>query len=183
MSRYDEEDAEIRRRAHREELKILVWGPGNPGVGGSPKRRRAYQKRIQIRDELRRRFPNSEVFFSEDPEMRHLTADLGGQLRKEALQAYLSDVIIILDVSRGADLELDHFVPTYPWFARKVHVLLPEKYVGGSGLVNEVFDYVNKEQVQGFTQAEWKACTVASEKAMKPALWKALEMLLERGDG
>ena len=86
----------------------------------------------------------------------------------------------MLDISRGTDLELDHFVPKYPWFRDKVFVLLPEQYVPPQGLVAEVFDHLKDEQVQGFSQDEFDSCHVATVKAVKAAHTVALACYLER---
>jgi len=73
----------------------------------------------------------------------------------------------MLDISRGADLELDHFVPTYPWFRDKVYVFLPEAYVGTTGLVSDVLKYLRPDQLLGYTAAEYGACTVATVKTIE----------------
>ena len=99
---------EIREAAKYEQLNILVWGPGDPGTQASAGQQRAYQKRLQIKDELRREFPRSEVYFSEDPEMETLTEDIKGQLRKEAVQAGAADLIIMLDISQHQVYEKLH---------------------------------------------------------------------------
>src|SRR5437660_9209352 len=137
------EDAErIRRDSKFEPITILVWGPGDPGAGAAADKRKSYNKRLQIKDVLRKEFPRASVFFSEDPEMIEIGEGIVGQLRIEALQAKISDLVLMLDISRGADLELDHFVPTYPWFREKVYLLLPEKYVSTAGLVADVLKYI-----------------------------------------
>ncbi len=178
MPNYGQEANEIRANSHYEHIKILVWGPGNPGTGATPDRQRAYEKRLQIRDVLRTRFPRAEVYFSEDPEMIQITEGIPGQLRKEALQAKISDLVLMLDISRGADLELDHFVPTYPWFRDKVHVFVPERYMPPSGLVSEVFNYLRPEQIEGYSDADFEACVVATQKAVQVAEYVALGIRL-----
>src|SRR5690349_16932228 len=116
INRVKEDAARIRQDARFEPITILVWGPGDPGAKAPAPRRKAYKKRVQIKESLKREFPRASVHFSEDPEMIDLGAGIKGQLRIEAVQAKISDLILMLDLSRGADLELDHFVPTYPWF-------------------------------------------------------------------
>jgi len=180
MPDWQAEANEIRASAHFEAIKILVWGPGDPGAGASEERRRAYAKRVQIKDVLRREFPRAEVYFSEDTEMINLSQGIRGQLRREALQARSADLVIMLDISRGADLELDHFVPTYPWFREKVYVFLPEAFVPPRGLVSEVFDYLRRDQVEGFTDQEFTECHVATRKAVQIGETVALEKRLRR---
>ena len=180
MSQYREMAKRIRERARYEAINILVWGPGDPGPDAPQERRLAYAKRIQIRDVLRKEFPLAEVHFSEDPEMIRIADGIYGQLRKEALQASISHLILMLDISRGVDLELDYFVPKYPWFRDKVFVFLPEQYVASQGLVAEVFDYLKEEQIQGFSQEEFDSCHVATVKAVNVAHTVALACYLER---
>ena len=179
MSTFKEEGENITRQVQRQEIKILVWGSGDPGPTASPEKRKAYEKRVQIKKVLESTFPNAEVHFSEDPEMIQLTDHLVGQLRKEAVQARIADLIIMLDISRGADLELDHFVPTYSWLRDKVHAFLPERYVSSQGLVKEVFDHLKPEQVEGFTDQEFEECTVATVKAIRPAESMAYDLMLQ----
>jgi hypothetical protein len=180
MPNWKREAEEIRNMAHYEAIKILVWGPGLLGENATEEQQKAYQKRVQIRDVLRAAFPRAEVYFSEDPEMIEVGSRISGQLRVEALQARIADLILMLDISRGADLELDHFVPTYPWFRDKVYVFLPEDYVPPKGLVKEVFDYLRDDQVEGFTQDEFLQCSVATDKAVRIAEVIALDKCLRR---
>lgn len=180
INRVKEDAARIRQDAKFEPITILVWGPGDPGLRASAARRKAYRKRVQIKESLKREFPRASVHFSEDPEMIELGVGIRGQLRIEAVQARISDLILMLDVSRGADLELDHFVPTYPWFRDKVHVFLPEKYVAGTGLVSEVLNYIPRNQIEGFTDKEFRECKVAKVKAVEAALGVALDLYMRR---
>lgn len=169
------EDAErIKQDAKYEPIIILIWGPGKPRRRASLEQHRAYTKRLQIKDILKKEFPRASVHFSEDTEMAEIGEGIIGQLRIEALQAKVSDIILMLDLSRGADLELDHFVPTYPWFRDKVHVFLPKKYVITQGLVSEVLKYVPHDQVEGFSDEEFDSCNVATIKAVRAALSAAL---------
>lgn len=169
MPSFREEALSLLEDARFEPIKVLVWGPGDPGPTASPESKKAYQKRIQIKEVIKEEFPRAEVFFSEDSEMLEISKGLKGHLRKEAFQAKIADLILMLDVSRGADLELDHFVPTYPWFREKVYVFLPERHVPPQGLVKEVFDYLRPDQIEGFTDSDFQHCTLATEKAVAVA--------------
>jgi hypothetical protein len=168
----------IRRDAHYVPIKILVWGPGDPGSGAPSEKRKGYEKRLQIRDILRTSFPRAEVYFSEDPELVEISKPINGTLRKEALQARIADLVLMLDVSRGVDLELDYFVSNYPWFREKVHVFLPERFVPPKGLVKEVFDYLKPNQVEGFTDQEFEDCYVATQRSICAAEAVALDYVL-----
>lgn len=180
MAGYAEEARRIIEDARFERMRILVWGPGDPGTDAPPERRTAYQKRQQIKDELKKRFPRAEVYFSEDAEMVEIASAILGQLRGQALQAQVADAVLILDVSRGADLELDHFVKTYAWFRDKVYVLLPEQHVGSQGLTKEILGLLHPEQIVGFSSQELQECRVASEKAIKVGDTVAFELRLRR---
>lgn len=173
------EAQEIRKSFRYENIKILVWGPGDPGDGASQDKRLAYAKRLQIRDILRQEFPRAEVYFSEDPEMIQISEGIRGQLRKEALQARTADLVLMLDISRGTDLELDYFVPKYPWFREKVYIFLPEEYVRSRGLVREILDYLHPNQIEGFTDDEFRKCHVATRKAVSIAETVALDKRLQ----
>lgn len=85
MTSYGDEARRIIDNAHYEAIKILVWGPGNPGQKASATKRRAYEKRLEIRKVLKEQFPRADVQFSEDPEMIRIARGVRGQLRKEAL--------------------------------------------------------------------------------------------------
>ena len=173
MSRHIERERELLTASKSEPINVLIWGPGIPADGAIPEETARYKKRIQIREQIEKHFPNAEVHFSEDDElnspMPHLSV-----LGREAVHAKVSDVVIVLDISRGADLELDHFIPTYPWFPGKVRILLPDKYVNQSGLVNQIFQYLREDQVIGFSQSDFDSCKVASELAVQIALEAAV---------
>lgn len=160
-------------------LRILIFGPGDPGSGASKTNQKAYDKRVQIKEELKKRFPRSEVHFPEDEEMIQISKTITGQLKKEALQANIADLILCLDISRGSNLELDHFIPTYPWFGEKVHIFLPEKYVNSTGIVKDVIDKISPDQIEGFTTKEFNECTLATVKAVQVAEGFAMEKKLK----
>lgn len=178
MSSFEREADEWYELARRQSLRILVWGPGKPGPGATTEQVRRYEKRCHIRDEVASVFEHSEVRFSEDPELDKLTARVKRQVRKEALHAKWAQVILMLDVSRGVDLELDHFVPTYPWFRDKAHVFLPERYVGTGGIVSDVLKLVPADQVIGFTDDDFSACRIAKEMSVEIVDELAKEQLL-----
>jgi len=177
MVDYRRKADEIREAAKLMHLKVLVWGPGDPGRRASADSKKAYQKRLQIKQEIKGAFPRSEVHFSEDKEMVDLAKGLHGQLRKEAFQAIASDLVIMLDLGRGVDLELDHFLPTYSWFPPKVFLLLPRKYVNSKGLVKEVYDHLKPDQIGGFTPRQFDKCHVATCMALDAALAYAFDKL------
>ena len=79
-------------------LAILVWGPG--ASAGD-----LYQKRLQIRDELRRR--GHAAFFSED--LEGTAPDSLSQKGIEFLQAQAADLIVVMQASYGSVAEVHDF--------------------------------------------------------------------------
>src|ERR1043165_7933030 len=134
MPKWKQEAQDLLRQCRNEPIKILVWGPGDPGPKAPREKQKAYRKRLKIRKVLRSRFPFAEVYFSEDPEMKALRLTGMSDLDLEMLQATFADLIIMLDITRGVDLELDYFLPNFPWFRDKAYIFLPEQYVSTNGL-------------------------------------------------
>lgn len=161
-------------------ITILVWGPGDPGVGADLEKVKAYQKRLKIKTYLRERFPSAGVFFSEDKEMKELALTGQSQLETQAVQASIAQLILMLDLTRGVHLELDYFIPKYPWFREKAYVLLPEKYVSTAGLVGNVFDMLEKDHIIGFSEIEFESCKLVTEKVDGVAHNIALKQILEK---
>lgn len=137
-------------------LVVLVWGPGPTSVERGLTMSLIWTKRNEIRSRLKAHFPRSEVFFSEDPELRRNVGDLPTVLAEELAEAWVSDCIIVLDVSRGAHVEVDHF-SHIPEIAAKMHVFLPEEYVG-HGLARDVHRKV--ASVNGFTDDDLRDCNL-----------------------
>ena len=63
----------LKQHAKRQQLVVLVWGPGDPGAGASKTDRKYWQKREQIRDALKAEFVESEILFSETEALRDHT--------------------------------------------------------------------------------------------------------------
>jgi hypothetical protein len=178
LPNWREEASELLEVARYKPLRILVWGPGHPGGNAAADKLKLYNKRVQIKTVLRAQFPHSTVFMSEDQEMQELVRGIKGKLLQEAFQARTADLVLMLDTSGGVHLELDHFVPTYPWFRHKTYVLLPEEHVPPKGLAAEVFNYLTPDHVIGFSQAEFDNCTVVTQKAVNIATTVAVDQLL-----
>jgi hypothetical protein len=164
----------LRRKARQQALLVLIWGPGDPGPGGTPDMRKYWEKRNQIREELTRTFPNAEILFSESDALRDHTRDLRDLLAEEMVHAAVADCILVLDVSRGAHVEVDRFA-LVPNIAEKMVVLLPDRYVGGTGLVSHVH---NRVRVLGFSDEELDRCDVATKKSVSLVDSFALEKLV-----
>ena len=100
-------------------LAILVWGPG--ASAGD-----LYQKRLQIRDELRRR--GHAAFCSEDLE-GPAPASMS-QKGIEFLQAQASDLIVIMQASYGSVAEVHDFAE-HRVINFKMLIFIDEKAVDG----------------------------------------------------
>ena len=180
MSRFEKIIEAVFDDARYEPINVLVWGPGDPGPDAPPEKAIAYKKRTEIREFAKQEFHRAEVYFSEDDDLNQLTGDVLGLLRQQAVQAAAAHLVIMLDVGRGVDLELDHFIPTYPWMRDRVYVLLPEQYAPPRGMVKEVFDYLKPEQVVGFSDTELRQCEVVTKKAFRILLTTAVASYLRR---
>jgi hypothetical protein len=165
------------RRAKREDLVVLVWGPGDPGAAGSPELQKYWQKRQKIRDSLADVFKSSEILFSESGSLRDHTRDLQNLLTEELVHAAAADCILVLDVSRGAHVEVDR-LSGYAVIAQKIRVLIPDRYVGSSGLVKVIHD---KLAVVGFSEDEFTDCRLATDKCVKLVLSVAIEKMMKLG--
>ncbi len=178
---YKEEAKRIRENARHEPIIILVWGPGEPSEHASPEKCKAYEKRLKMKTHLKDEFPRAEVFFSEDVEMKGLAQKGQSQLQAQAMQAKIANLILMLDLGRGVDLELDHFVPKYPWFRDKVYVFLPMQYVSTKGLVAEVLDKLESNHVIGFSEQDFESCNLVKETVVQVVNTVAMDHYLQRG--
>lgn len=88
----------LQRAVQETPLAILVWGPG--ASAGD-----LYQKRLQIRDELRRR--GHAAFFSE--ELEEMSPTTLSQKGIEFLQAQAADLIVVMQASYGSVAEVHDF--------------------------------------------------------------------------
>lgn len=85
-------------------FRILVWGPSEQNVT----KRSVYEKRSQIRDQLRQK--NQDAFFSE--EIPQISDELGNPLPiniSELLQTEVVDLVINLADSSGSLIEAEKF--------------------------------------------------------------------------
>ena len=157
---------------------VLVWGPGEPADEISVDSAVTYwQKRNQIKEQLRKTFPKAEVFFSEDQELRNRTRSMEDPLVEEMVHALAADCILILDVSRGAHVEVDQFAAN-PRIADKIRLLIPDKWVGTKGLVGVLHQRV---RVFGFSHDEFQFCKLATEKSVHIVLSVAIRKLFYQG--
>jgi len=90
--------AKLQQAVQQTPLAILVWGPG--ASAGD-----LYRKRVQIRDDLRRR--GHAAFFSE--ELEAMSPTTLSQKGIEFLQAQAADLIVIMQASYGSVAEVHDF--------------------------------------------------------------------------
>jgi len=159
---------EVKEELFKESIIILIWGPGKTLPDG--KAYPGFEKRLKIKEALKEKFPHANVVFSEDKELIEHTPELETQLDKELFQAKMSDIVIILPLSRGSQLELDHFA-FYPEIARKIRVLLPQEYCDNPGLSGDILRLV---AVEPYSVSEFDECHVATVKCIKMALSAAI---------
>lgn len=88
----------LQQAVRKTPLAILVWGPG--ASAGD-----LFQKRLQIRDELRRR--GHAAFFSE--ELENSAPESLSQKGIEFLQAQAADLIVVMQASYGSVAEVHDF--------------------------------------------------------------------------
>jgi hypothetical protein len=88
----------LQQAVRKTPLAILVWGPG--ASAGD-----LFQKRLQIRDELRRR--GHAAFFSE--ELENAAPESLSQKGIEFLQAQAADLIVVMQASYGSVAEVHDF--------------------------------------------------------------------------
>ncbi len=134
---------------------------------------------MKIKAHLKERFPSAGVFFSEDKEMQELALTGQSQLEKQSVQARMAHLVLMLDLTRGVDLEVDYFIPKYPWFREKAYVLLPDQYVSTKGLTETVFDMLGSNHIIGFSNTEFDSCKLVTEKVDGIAHTIALKYVIE----
>ena len=166
----------LREEARKQDLIVLVWGPGDPGASAPAESRKFWVKRGQIRDAVQKNFPAAEVVFSESDSLRDHTRDLEDLLTEELLHAAIADCILVLDVSRGAHVEVDRFT-TKPTLAAKIRVLIPDKWVGSKGLIGSVHQ---DTRVRGFSEDEFELCSLATEKCVTIVLSFAIRKMMNK---
>lgn len=106
---------------HAVPLNILIWGSGDGDA-------KYYQKRLKFKREIELRFPNADVRFSEDPELRGAIIGASDLLLHEQELWHLAacHLCVVLDTSKGAGEEIAHFANS--WHAHKLLVLTHEMF-------------------------------------------------------
>lgn len=139
----------LKQQAALEELAILVWGSG----AGD---RRNYEKRVKIKDNLNSLFPNADVHFSEDDEIKELSG--GDELtapERELWQLGACDVCVVLDTSIGPQSEIAHFCNSK--FAYKLLILTHERHKGTDSFASQLRENLNQIY---YTDEEFDSCNL-----------------------
>lgn len=163
------------KRARLQALSVLIWGPGKPGKGASDAAKKGYKKKKLMRRTLRKYLPNAEVEFSENLDNEGILDPFVA----EGIDAQGTDLVIILDISPGANLERTYYTQ-YDWFRSRAWILVPQEYVNTRGLVGKIYGRIPRHQVQGFTAEEFDRCDVATKLSLRVAKTVAAKKLLEQ---
>ena len=127
-------------------LNVLVWGPG-------PHATEHFQKREKLRQEIKSRFRNADVQYSEN-----LTGVIPGSddltlPEQELIHLAACDLCVILDTSKGAGEEIAHFVSSA--YAHKLVILTHEIYRNASSFPASLRKYGNQ---LFYSDEEYKTC-------------------------
>jgi len=160
---YELEEKKFFEDVSFQRLDVLIWGPGDPEENDDDaEAKKAYEKRCLMRATLREKYPRARVRFSEEIKKRNPEMS---QLDQETFDAKFADLVIILDIGRGADLELDHFTK-FSWFRTKVYLFVPQKYLDAPGLADEVYKLIPEKQRKGYSPEEYERCDVAKVRTL-----------------
>jgi len=164
MPRYEALQAKVRQVP----LVILVWGPG-PSAGD------LYQKRLRIRDELRKR--GHAAVFSEE-----ITGPVPfSQKGIEFLQAEAADLIVVLQASYGSVAEVHDFAE-FRVINYKMLIFIDERATDGysyQGALRELKTLYNNVETYKYPEdiVECRLLTKVMEKVevMQMVKWRAME--------
>ena len=143
---FEERIGEILQLAEAMRLNVLVWRP-------SLQASEHFQKREKVRHEVKHRFKNADVQFSEKltkvvPGFDDLTLP-----EQELIHLAACDICVVLDTSKGAGEEIAHFVGSA--YAHKLVILTHERYKGVSSFPASMRKYGNQ---LFYNDEEYDAC-------------------------
>lgn len=145
------------RRIEQTALVIFVWGPGKSDSAG-------YRKRQDIKDALRARFPNSEIYFSEDSEVRDFTQGQFNTLQDEELaHAWNADIVFALDTAKGVGEEIAQF-SSFSGLAEKLVILSHERFRGSQSFAASVRQSL---AIEWYSDDDFESCRLAKEICIK----------------
>lgn len=159
---------------------VLCWGPGEHAP------EEFYDKRIELRDDLRKSNPNNKVITSEEIQKIDKRFAILTEIEAEELQAREADLIIALltrqrEIS-GVYTELLLY-KNVPNFYDKTILLLPKldrKEAKKLGFSAEVFDDFNSKNVLRYTQDQFASCETMRKFCRKRVDSNRVKKLLSR---
>jgi len=146
---------------------VLCWGPGEH----APKE--LYDKRMELREHLRKSNPNNKVITSEEIKQVDTRFAILTDIEAEELQAREADLILVLLTSQkevsGAHAELLLY-RNVPNFYNKTILLLPKlsaKEAKKLGFSAKVFENFNPKNILCYTHDEFVTCQTMREFCRK----------------
>lgn len=152
---FDKNIEGVERTLKSWDLSVLIWGPGKF-------REEENAKREKIRTVIKNHFPNADVYFSEDEELRKKVPHAKYlSLQEEELYHLAScDVCIVLDTSPGTAAEIAHFVSSI--YAHRLFILTHKDNENTHGFPGELRKGLN---LAFYDNDEWVKCNL-TERAL-----------------
>ncbi|QDT27866.1 hypothetical protein Enr10x_32010 [Gimesia panareensis] len=152
------------------DMVILIWGPG--------KKDKNYSKREDIKRELQQRFPEADVFFSEEKQARKQTRNSYPSLIDEELaHATAADIIFALDTSKGVGEEISVY-SEYSQIRGKLIVLSHVKYRRVNTFPAALRRCLHLEY---YSDEDYSSCNIAKKICTKHVNAFLLRRIAERG--
>lgn len=159
---------------------VLCWGSGKHAPS------EFYDKRIELRDDLRNSNPNNKVITSEEIKEIDTRFAILTDMQAEELQAREADVILALLPSRkeisGVYTELLLY-RNVPDFYNKTILLLPKlsrKEAKKLGFSAKVFDDFNRKNILDYTHDEFVSCEAMRQFCRKRVNSNRVKKLLSK---
>lgn len=136
---------ELMKKIDRTPLSILIWGPG-PGGG------QLYEKRVQIRGQLR--LLGLAAVFSEEIDATNPSKRFSSKA-KELCQAIAADFIVVIQASPGSIAEVHDFAGLFAAVGRKMLIFIDERFQEGysySGTLQELRQLYNNVETYRYPE-------------------------------
>lgn len=128
------------------DFPVMVWGSGEK----SP----YYNKRKQIRNDIKNKFPNADPFFPEERMDMKEFSFLETVEKKEGAMTVASGAILALETSDGPRQEVARYVHIAP---EKFLLMIPKQYESAPGYAPLLRKGVKKH---GFTEKDVEECNL-----------------------
>ena len=165
---------------HKTQVFVLCWGPGKYAPS------ELYDKRIELRDDLRNSNPNNKVITSEEIKDIDKRFAVLTDIDAEELQVREADLVLALLTSQekisGTFTELALY-RNVPDFCNKTILLLPklsQKEAKKLGFSAEVFDNFNTKNILYYTHDEFVTCEAMRDFCRKRVDSSRVKKLLDR---